>query len=302
MNQQHQQHSWLDVKVIYIRIAAGAIDEASTPEQIQFCIPARAISSQLEVNGARISPAEEVCLNLRRDRIVSESAEATFVSTDNLRLSTEVSFDLLYNGELLVTGNVQSRDFQTKTRTDDEDCVFRQPLEWNLECFCSLGINSGLLIRSSQDFSAPVVLPSLEVCIVGKSNGAPVMLTQTVCLASRRRNARKGSLGIIPEAEEMDKPDLSRTLMPGKLDTEIRSATHGSKTEHMISSLYDMQGSSVASLYGEVDEAGEMSWFNAGVRVGVGIGLGMCLGVGIGVGLLVRTYQTTTRSFRRQLF
>lgn len=48
-------------------------------------------------------------------------------------------------------------------------------------------------------------------------------------------------------------------------------------------------------------EDGELSWFNAGVRVGVGIGLGVCLGIGIGVGLLVRTYQTTTRTFKRRL-
>lgn len=48
-------------------------------------------------------------------------------------------------------------------------------------------------------------------------------------------------------------------------------------------------------------EDGELSWFNAGVRVGVGIGLGVCLGIGIGVGLLVRTYQSTTRNFKRRL-
>lgn len=45
---------------------------------------------------------------------------------------------------------------------------------------------------------------------------------------------------------------------------------------------------------------GQLSWFNAGVRVGVGIGLGMCVGVGIGVGLLMRSYQATTRNFRRR--
>jgi hypothetical protein len=49
-------------------------------------------------------------------------------------------------------------------------------------------------------------------------------------------------------------------------------------------------------------EDGQLSWFNAGVRVGVGIGLGMCLGVGIGVGLLMRSYQATTRNFRRRFF
>jgi len=49
-------------------------------------------------------------------------------------------------------------------------------------------------------------------------------------------------------------------------------------------------------------EDGQLSWFNAGVRVGVGIGLGMCVGIGIGVGLLMRSYQTTTRNFRRRFF
>jgi hypothetical protein len=53
------------------------------------------------------------------------------------------------------------------------------------------------------------------------------------------------------------------------------------------------------SFYGVEGEDGQMTWFNAGVRVGVGIGLGMCLGAGIGIGLMVRTYQATTRTFRR---
>lgn len=49
------------------------------------------------------------------------------------------------------------------------------------------------------------------------------------------------------------------------------------------------------------DEEGELSWFNAGVRVGVGIGLSVCIGIGIGVGVLVKTYQGATRNFRRRL-
>ncbi|CAN1309046.1 Uncharacterized protein At1g01500 [Linum perenne] len=47
-------------------------------------------------------------------------------------------------------------------------------------------------------------------------------------------------------------------------------------------------------------EDGQLTWFNAGVRVGVGIGLGMCVGVGIGVGLLMRSYQATTSNIRRR--
>ena len=67
----------------------------------------------------------------------------------------------------------------------------------------------------------------------------------------------------------------------------------------------ESEGKAAYSYYSEdmyPGEDGQLSWFNAGVRVGVGIGLGMCLGVGIGVGLLMRSYQATTRGFRRRFF
>lgn len=68
---------------------------------------------------------------------------------------------------------------------------------------------------------------------------------------------------------------------------------------------YKSDGKFGENLYSEdmyYGEDGQLSWFNAGVRVGVGIGLGMCLGVGIGVGLLMRSYQATTGRFRRRFF
>lgn len=68
---------------------------------------------------------------------------------------------------------------------------------------------------------------------------------------------------------------------------------------------YELDGKIGSSYYPEdvyAGEDGQLSWFNAGVRVGVGIGLGMCLGVGIGVGLMMRSYQATTRNFRRRFF
>ncbi len=51
--------------------------------------------------------------------------------------------------------------------------------------------------------------------------------------------------------------------------------------------------------YGDGEDDGQLTWFNAGVRVGVGLGLGMCLGVGIGVGLIVHTYHATSRTLRK---
>lgn len=62
----------------------------------------------------------------------------------------------------------------------------------------------------------------------------------------------------------------------------------------------DYHGLYTSTAYAD-GEDGELSWFNAGVRVGVGIGLSVCLGIGIGVGLLVKTYQGATGQFRRRL-
>ena len=66
---------------------------------------------------------------------------------------------------------------------------------------------------------------------------------------------------------------------------------------------YESDGKTGHGLYSQdmyPGEDGQLSWFNAGVRVGVGIGLGMCLGIGIGVGLLMRSYQATTRNLKRR--
>lgn len=68
---------------------------------------------------------------------------------------------------------------------------------------------------------------------------------------------------------------------------------------------YESEGKVGHGFYSEnmyLGEDGQLSWFNAGVRVGVGIGLGMCVGVGLGVGLLMRSYQTITRNLQRRFF
>ena len=75
------------------------------------------------------------------------------------------------------------------------------------------------------------------------------------------------------------------------------SQYHDYETENDLDIDYNSIYSRAEYIEGE---DGELSWFNAGVRVGVGIGLGICLGIGIGVGVLVRTYQATSRNFKRR--
>lgn len=87
----------------------------------------------------------------------------------------------------------------------------------------------------------------------------------------------------------------------GRAGDEQGQGQQGEQDEHrqglFLEGLWPTHAG-LSGLYGDTEENGEMTWFNAGVRVGVGIGLGMCIGMGIGVGLIVRTYQGATRPFR----
>jgi hypothetical protein len=109
-------------------------------------------------------------------------------------------------------------------------------------------------------------------------------------------------LDVIPEDEdETEKAQIKTIVLSGH-----HSHSHKISEDRDYEELDGKVESSLGSFYPEggyiEGEDGELTWFNAGVRVGVGIGLGMCLGIGIGVGLLMRTYQATTRTFRRRLF
>jgi len=125
-----------------------------------------------------------------------------------------------------------------------------------------------------------------------------VILTKTIQASPRRKVARHVTLDAIPEDEEVEKEQdvattddaLARQRKLEMMETEVDEYD---ESEMKMGERYYPEG-----MY--VDEDGQLSWFNAGVRVGVGIGLGMCLGVGIGVGLLMRSYQATTSNLRRR--
>lgn len=104
-------------------------------------------------------------------------------------------------------------------------------------------------------------------------------------------------LDAIPEDEEIgkDQNSMNSGLLRQRKMQLMEADADGYESDSKVTHHYYQD-----DMY--PGEDGQLSWFNAGVRVGVGIGLGMCLGVGIGVGLLMRSYQATTRSFRRRFF
>jgi hypothetical protein len=83
---------------------------------------------------------------------------------------------------------------------------------WSLDCTCVVG-QAGCVFSKSRldDYSSFVsslsLLPAMEVCLVGRHLGTPVILSQTVHLtaARRRSNRQTNTLDVIPEAEELGK-------------------------------------------------------------------------------------------------
>ncbi|KAL6010553.1 hypothetical protein ACLOJK_000987 [Asimina triloba] len=116
----------------------------------------------------------------------------------------------------------------------------------------------------------------VDVYFAGRSVGRPLLLNGVVEL-KRRRNG----LDCIPEGDEM--------------------ASHNSKDkwEEVSSDLCENQYQEEQETGAYPEEEEELSWFNAGVRVGMGLGLGICISLGVGVGLVMRTYQAAAGAFRR---
>lgn len=292
-----QSSSWLEVRLFYVRIAPCVVE--NVPDSLTLRHPRRETGASLEVNGVRVPPSQTAYLKLRRDRVDRESSEVTYVSTEAVRVTGCVDFEVYDKEDMVLCGNLDRIEGAW-----DNGTVSDPKTGWGMDCYMAMRNNgSG---SSSSAFFRPklgVASPSVEVYIAGCCGGVPVILTKTIQASPRRKVARHVTLDAIPEdEEEVDKEqdivttgdEFARQQKLQMMESEVDD--YGDESEMKMGGLrYYPEG-----MY--VDEDGELSWFNAGVRVGVGIGLGMCLGVGIGVGLLMRSYQATTSNLRRRFF
>ncbi|OVA13934.1 hypothetical protein BVC80_1787g1 [Macleaya cordata] len=285
-----------EIRLFYVRISPCVIDKV--PDHLTICHLRREIGVSLEINGSRIPSSDTVSLKLRRDRIDKESSEVTYVSTDSVRVMGAIEFEVYENEDVILCGSLERMESPWGNGNIGFDN--HQGLEndsktgWSMDCYTTAAAVSS---TGSSAFYQPklgVSSPTIEVYVAGCCSGVPLILTKTINLSPRRKPPRHGALDAIPEDEETGKAqqNTNGVVRHRKLqvtDTEVDE--------------YDSEGKIAHDFYMQdsyYDEDGQLSWFNAGVRVGVGIGLGMCLGIGIGVGLLMRSYQATTRNFRRR--
>lgn len=250
-----------DVRVFYVRFSGIDVNE-STPEFLFLHHIPLSPDTLLEINGVRSNMNSDGDSSiLRKDRVDKNCEEITFVNTDSIRLNGSMKFEVC----------------------DKEQCFLSCVLEmcnekkkWSMICESEMRQNS-----------------EIEVYVAGCFLGKPIILSRTLQVNCRKKNNRKGMLDVIPEYEttlshhhhhglDLQVAEYKRRLKQKEEDYK--------KKMYLERTGYIMEG----------EDGGEVSWFNAGVRVGVGLGLGICVGVGIGVSLLVRSYQTTTRNFKRR--
>lgn len=271
--------SWFDIRVFYVRISNFMVD-GYTPEYLTLNHIPLDPDTVLEVNGRRCTlQSEGSSCRLKKNRVDKKFEEATFVSTDSIRLSGGVKFEVFDGKDVILSGNLE---ICNESKDNDNG-------KWSMSCESMICGSNGFVKGCD---SLP---PMIEVYVAGSFSGTPIILTKTLQISLKKRQNRKGMLDSIPEYESTE----SRKDVVRERERDLQVARYDYYKPGNEEN-YDMNPYWSGTEYIE-GEDGALSWFNAGVRVGVGIGLGVCLGVGIGVGLLVRTYHSTTRNFRRRL-
>ncbi|KAK8625010.1 hypothetical protein V6N13_089893 [Hibiscus sabdariffa] len=257
---------WLDVRVFYVRVSKCETDDESTPTYLTLNHVPLNPDTLLEVNGVRTGIySDGASTLLRRDRVDKKSEEATFVSTDSIRLTGSVKFEVFNKDALLLSGVLELCDSNGCTELSRDSGSM-----WSMNCESAIPSGTGFLKAKHGPGSAS---PTVEVYVAGSFSGSPIILTRTLQPRLRKKQM-KGMLDSIPEYEGTED---QKEVTPFQIPDYLIHKPEGEEHSYMHSEVDYFDG-----------EDGELSWFNAGVRVGVGIGLSICVGIGLGVGLLIQ--------------
>lgn len=198
---------WFDLRVFYVRVSNFQVDD-STPEFLTLNHIPLDPDTLLEVNGTRSSMySDGVSLPLRRDRVDKKSEEATFVGTDNIRLTGSVKFEVFDKKDLILSGVLE---MSTSNGIVGE--LKNNVKRWSMNCESE--ITSGCGFLKGKHISSPEVSPpTIEVYVAGCFSGSPIILTKTLQLNYRKKHNRKGMLDAIPEYESTEcQKDMSPEL------------------------------------------------------------------------------------------
>lgn len=186
---------WLDIRVFYVRVCKCELDD-STPEFLTLNHVPLSPDTLLEINGVRTSIySDGVSTLLKRDRVDRKSEEVTFVSTDSIRMSGSVKFEVFDKDHMLLSGDLQLCNSNGVVRESSYNGQ-----SWSLNCESNI-IPGTSFFKEKQLLLLDSTHPTIEVYIAGSFSGTPIILTKTLQLGSQRKHSRKGVLDAIPEHE-----------------------------------------------------------------------------------------------------
>ncbi|KAF6146667.1 hypothetical protein GIB67_008953 [Kingdonia uniflora] len=233
------------------------------PLDMQSCIniifPSRDPHSSLQINGLKITPCEKILKPLTRHRADTLMSEFYYVNTDRMKFK----------------GSFLPFEVQIIQRWSDSLVLVSGVLRrkgdgWVLECKENKISNNGGLV---------------DVYFAGRSFGMPLLLNHVV------QFKRLKELDCIPE-DSVIEVDVDAAVIYDKSEELKKSDSTKEFREELSEPLYEGEEELIV-------EEEQVSWFNAGVRVGIGLGFGMSLGVGVGLGLIMRTYKASSSIFKR---
>ncbi|XP_019053814.1 PREDICTED: uncharacterized protein At1g01500-like isoform X2 [Nelumbo nucifera] len=217
--------SWFEIRLFYVRIAPCVVD--SVPSHLTLRHLRREIGVSLEINGSRIPASETASLTLRRDRLDKESSEVTYVSTDSVRVTGAVEFEVYEKEDLILCGSLERMESSAWNKgsigLDHHQVLENDPKTgWTMDCYTAASIATG-----SSVFFKPklgISSPSIEVYVAGCCSGVPLILTKTIQLSPRRKPPRHGTLDAIPEDEETGKDQnvMGSLVRHRKLQEKLR--------------------------------------------------------------------------------
>ncbi|XP_057814420.2 uncharacterized protein At1g01500 [Cryptomeria japonica] len=280
------QQQWFDIKVVCIKIVdACGIDCA--PDNLTLHFLPRSSLTDLQINGKKIRPSASAFVTLRRTTNDGNPLVWSFVSTDGVRTTGKLSFEVYVGHETLVCGAL---DIKKEDSVNND-----RQRTWTVECSSALEYPS----RWNSTENRPVSFPSIEVYVTGQAGSLPVILTRTEELIARKKRARQRlSLDAIPEGN-----DYEISFVSNENDATENQEQRGSFME-MDDKLIVMICEAAMERFAKLLEPKEikclknfkLTWLYVGLCLCLAVGFGVSLGLGMGVFLLViRVSRGTSR-------
>lgn len=191
-----------EIRLFYVRISP-CVTEA-VPDHLTLRHLRSEHGVALEINGLRVPDLNPANVTLKRERLDKNSLEVTYVSTDSVRITGRVEFEVLEKEDVILCGSLERMDDNLANGVVGLDNDLGSGTGWSIDCYMANLMDSA----DSSAFFQPklgVSSPSIEVYIAGCYAGVPLILTRTIQLSPRRKVSKQNMLDAIPEDEEIGK-------------------------------------------------------------------------------------------------